>query len=134
MPKPNQTMNSGTSATFGTTWEATINGRSARSSQAIRPRTAPMPTPRTSAMPKPTRVSVRVTVRWVMKSCACMTSTMPPTTSSGCGSTNGEMSKTAMTSFHPTITATSSTGVLIQGSSLPRRSCTPEARAGCAAG
>ena len=56
-PNPNQTMKSGTSATFGTTWVATMNGFIVSSSQRVRPSSTPKPTPITIAHAKPTNVS-----------------------------------------------------------------------------
>ena len=56
-PKPNHRMNSGTSATFGTTCVATINGLAARSSHGVLPSTVPSATPMTLANRKPSSVS-----------------------------------------------------------------------------
>jgi hypothetical protein len=57
VPKPNQRMKSGTSATFGTTCVATMNGLSARSSHSALPSNVPRPTPIRQASTKPTSVS-----------------------------------------------------------------------------
>ena len=62
--------------------------------------------PSTIAIAKPTSVSVSVIRTSVQKPFAWTRSRMPPTTSSGWGSTNGETSKIAMTSFQMMISTT----------------------------
>ena len=64
MPKPNQTMNSGTSAILGTTCTATRIGCSARSSHATLPNRMPALPPSSNATRKPPTVSPSVTAAW----------------------------------------------------------------------
>src|SRR5690606_4466452 len=94
MPKPNQITNSGTSATFGITWNVTTIGRTARSSHTSRPSTAPTTTPVTSAMPKPATDSINVVRACTVQTSGRRTSsTSAATTSSGGGNTKGETSR-----------------------------------------
>jgi hypothetical protein len=63
-PNPNQTTNSGTSATFGTTCVATMKGFNIFSARGILPRSAPRPTPMMVAKKNPRIVSQTVIQVW----------------------------------------------------------------------
>src|SRR6266540_114937 len=81
----------------------------------------PRPRPRARAIANPTSVSVSVTPTSDQNPLELTSSRAPFTTSSGCGSTKGETSKTAITSFQMATIATIATIVLIHGRNLPSR-------------
>ena len=88
MPKPNQTTNSGTSATFGMTWVAITNGLSMRSRRGILPSRKPRPTPKMLAKTKPRKVSHAVTPVWNQTLLLPRNPNHATTTSEGGGSTS----------------------------------------------